>query len=107
MEIISNIQTVRSNTIQGIKKFNSKSLATQANTGEQLVSMMSALKKVFDLMGDDIVELCTENESSKNKIGYYDEKWLEKSKAKLLKPIDDEKRANLIMARTEKQIEKH
>ena len=34
-------------------------------------------------MGDDIVELSTENETVKNKKDSYDEKWLEKSKAKL------------------------
>ena len=57
-------------------------------------------------MGDDIVELSTENESFKNKIGSYDGKWLEKSKSKLLKQFNDEKRANLIMPRMEKQMEK-
>ena len=41
-------------------------------------------------MEDDIVELHTENESLKNKIGSYDEKWLEETKARLLQQIDDE-----------------
>ena len=57
-------------------------------------------------MGDDIVDLSTENDVLKNKIGSYDEKWLEESKAKLLKQIDDGKRANLIMSRMKKQMEK-
>ena len=57
-------------------------------------------------MGDNIVELSTENEALKNKIGSYDERCLEESKAKLLKQIDDEKRANLIMSRMQKQIYK-
>ena len=57
-------------------------------------------------MGDDIVELSVENESLKNQIGDYDEKWLQESKAKLLKDIDDEKRANLIMSRMKKQMNK-
>ena len=43
-------------------------------------------------MGDDIVELSTENDALEFKIRSYDEKWLEESKAKLLKQIDDEKR---------------
>ena len=30
-------------------------------------------------MGDDIVDLSTENETLKIKIGSYDEKWLEES----------------------------
>ena len=58
-------------------------------------------------MGDDIVELPTENETLKNQIGDYDEKWLEESKSKLLKQIDDEKRANLIMSRMQKRKKKH
>ena len=68
--------------------------------------MMPAIKKALDLMGDDIVELSTENESLKNKIGSFDENRLEESKAKLLKAIDDEKRANVIMSRIEKQMTK-
>ena len=58
-------------------------------------------------MGDDIVELHTENETLKNQIGDSDEKWLEESKLKLLKQIDDEKRANLIMSRMKKQMNKN
>ena len=58
--------------------------------GEQLVSMMPAIKKAFNLMGDDMVELSVENEFLKNQIDEYDEKWLQESKAKLLKEIDDE-----------------
>ena len=42
----------------------------------------------------------------KNQIGDYDQKWLEESKSKLLKQIDDEKRANLIITRMKKQMEK-
>ena len=98
-QTISNDQTVRSDTIQDLKEFNSQSLTTQARKGEQLVSMMSAIKKAFNLMGDDIVELSTKNETLKKMIESYDEKWLEESKAKLLKQIIDEKKANLIMSR--------
>ena len=57
-------------------------------------------------MGDNIVELSTENDVLKNKIGSYDEKWLEESKNKKLKRIDDEKRTNLIMSRMKNQMEK-
>ena len=58
-------------------------------------------------MGDDIVELFTENETLKNEIGDYDKKRLEESKTKLLKQIDDEKRVNLIMSRKKNRKEKH
>ena len=68
---ISNDQTVRSNTVQDLKKFNTQSLATQA---KKLVSMMPANKKNFDLTGDDIVDLSTANETFKNQIGDYDKK---------------------------------
>ena len=107
IQIISNDKTVRSDTIQDLKEFNSQSLTTQAKKGERLVSMMPAIKKAFDFMGDDIVNLSTENHAVKNKIGSYDERCLEESKAKLLKQIDDEKRTNLIMSGMEKQMEKH
>ena len=69
--------------------------------------MMPAIKKAFDLMGDDIVDLTSENDALKNKMGDYDEKWLEESKTKLLKQIDDDKAANLIVSRMKKQMNKH
>ena len=106
MQIISKDKTVRNDTIQDLKDFNHQSSTTQAKRGEQLVSMMPAIKKAFNLMGDDIVELSVENESLKSQIGEYDEKWLQESKAKLLKEIDDEKRVNLIMSRMKKQMNK-
>ena len=102
MQIISNDKTVRNDTIQDLQEFNSQSLSTQAKKGKRLVSMMPSIKKAFILMGDDIVELSTENDALKSKIGSYDEKWLEESKNKMLKPIDDEQRANLIMVRMKK-----
>ena len=68
--------------------------------------MMPAIKEAFNRLGDDIVELNTENESLKNKIGSHDEKWLEESKARLLQQIGDQKRAKLIMSRMNKQMKK-
>ena len=106
MQIISTDKTVRNDTIEDLEEFNSQSLSTRAAKGEQLVSMIPAIKKAFNLMGDDIEELCTENDALKNKIGSYDEKWPEESKTKLLKQIDDEKKANLIMSRMKKQMNK-
>ena len=66
MQIISNDKTIRNDTVQDLKEFNSQSLSTRAKKGGQLVSMMPAIKKAFDLMGDDLVELSVENESLKN-----------------------------------------
>ena len=106
LQIGSTNQRVRNNTIQDLKDFNQQSLSTRAKKGEQLVSMMPAIKEAFTLMGNDIVDLSTENDAVKEKIGDYDEKWLQKSKEKLLKDIDDEKRANLIMSRMKKQMNK-
>ena len=68
---------------------------------------MPAIKKTFNLMGDDIVELSVENESLKNQMGDYDKKWRQESKAKLLKDIADERRANLIMSRKKNQMNKN
>ena len=105
MQLISSDQKVRNNTIQDLKDFNQQSLSTQAKKGEQLTSMMPAIKKAFNLLGDDIIDLSVENDALKNQIGDYDEKWLEETKAKLLKD-DDEKRAILIMSRMKKQMNK-
>ena len=75
--IISTDKTVRKDTIQDLKEFNNQYLATQAKKREQLVSLMSAIQKAFNLMGDDIVELSIGNDAMKNKIGSYDQQWLE------------------------------
>ena len=106
MQLISSDQTVRNDTIQDLKDFNQQSLSTQAKKGEQLTSKMPAIKKTFNVLGDDIIELSVENDALKNQTGDYDEKWLEESKAKLLKDINYEKRANLIMSRMKKQMNK-
>ena len=106
IQLISTDQSVRSDTMQDLKDFNQQSLSTQAKKGEQLTAMMPAIKKAFNVLGDDIIELSTENDVLKNQIGEYDQKWLDESKAKLLKDINDEKRANIIMARMKKQMNK-
>ena len=68
MQIFATDKTVRNDTIKGLKDFNLQSLTTQARKGEQLVSMMPAIKKAFTLMGDDLVELHTQNENLKRKL---------------------------------------
>ena len=42
MPIISKDKTVKSDTVQDLKEFNSQIVITQAKKGEQLVSMMPA-----------------------------------------------------------------
>ena len=105
-QIISNDKTGRSHTVKDLKEINQQPLTTQAKKREQLVSMMPAIGKAFKLMGDDIVELSDENEYLKNQMGDYDENWLQESKTKLLKEINDGKRANKIMSRMKKQMNK-
>ena len=107
MQLISSDQTVRNDTIQDLKDFNQQSLSTQAKKREQLTSMMPAIKKAFNVFGDDIIELSVEKDALKNQIGDYDEKWLQESKAKLLKDIDDGRRANLIMSRMKRHMDKN
>ena len=51
--------------MHNLKEINIQFSATQAKTGHQLVSMMPAIKKAFDLMGDDVVHLSTENDALK------------------------------------------
>ena len=91
MQIISNDQTVRKDYIQDFKEFNQQSLTTQAKRGEQLFSMMPAIKKAFDLLGDDLLDLSVENDTLKNKIGSYNQQWHAESKAKLIKQFHDKK----------------
>ena len=43
VEIISNYQTIRNETVQDLEDFNSQSLSTQAKRGDQLVSMTPAI----------------------------------------------------------------
>ena len=74
MQIRSTNQKVRNNIIQDLKDFNQQSLSTRTKKGEQLVSMMPAIKEAFTLMGNDIVDLSTENDALKEKIGDDDEK---------------------------------
>ena len=105
-QIFANDKTVRSNSVHDLIEFNNQCLATQAKKSEQLVNLMPAIKEALITLGDDIVELSTENDALKNKIGDYDEKWLEDSKDKLLKQNVDEKRAKLFMSRMIKQMEK-
>ena len=106
IQLISTDELVRNDTLQDLKDFNKRSLSTQAKKGEQLTAMMPAIKKAFNVLGDDIIELSTENDLLKNQKGEYDQKWLQESKAKLLKDINDEKRANIVMSRMKKQMNK-
>ena len=99
IQINANDKTVRGDTVQGFKEFNNQSLATQSKKSEKLASMMPAIKKALNLLVDGRVDLSTEKDALKNKIGSYDEKLLEESEAKLSKQIDDEKRGSLIMLR--------
>ena len=68
--------------------------------------MTPANKKAFNLFGNHKNEVSTENDALKNKIHDYDEKWIKKTQAKLLKQIGDDKRANLIKSRMEKHLNK-
>ena len=48
-------------------------------------------------MGDDIVDLCTEDQSLKKKKGSFEEKWVEESETRILRQLIDDERANLIV----------
>ena len=61
MPLISNVKNVRSKRLQKRKDFRPQSLATHAKKREQFIPRMAYFKKVFDSMGDHIVELSSEN----------------------------------------------
>ena len=65
MQIFSNDKIVTSDTIQDLKECNQQSLTTQARKGEQLVSMILAIKKSFVLLSVDIVDLSRESDAIK------------------------------------------
>ena len=69
--------------------------------------MMPAIKRTFSLLSGDILDLSTEKDALEDNIGSYDQKWLQESKDKQLKQIDDQKRANFVMYRMKKHMEKH
>lgn len=106
IKLMSTNQEVRSIATQDLKDFNEQSLTTQAKKGEQLVAMMPAVKKAFRMMTDDIVELSTENGILKDKIGNYDNEWLQKSKQKMLEETKNDKRAQIVMERMRAQLAK-
>ena len=89
------------------KRFEQSIFNNTNQKSEQFVSTMPAVKKDFSLLGDNIIDIFAENDALKDKIGSHEQHWLEESKAKLLKHIDDEKRAKLIMSKMKKQMEKH
>ena len=88
MQIISTDKTIRSDTMEDLKEFNSQSLTTQAKKGEQLVHMMPAIKKAISLLGDDIVELSNESDALNIKMVLFNPK---EPKAKLLKQMTKKK----------------
>ena len=63
MQLLSTDKTVKSIIKQDLKPFNSQSLTTRVETGEQLVSKMPFTGKSSDSMGYDIMELSSENET--------------------------------------------
>ena len=83
-QIISNNKRVRNDTMVDLKEFNNQPLATQGMKGELLVFLMPAIKEAFSLLGDNFIEVSTQNDASKEKIGSYNEKCFEESKGKLL-----------------------
>src|SRR5207247_2122558 len=95
IQLVKTNNEVRNEIINDLKEFNNQTLVTQAKKGEELVAMMPAVKKAFNMMADDIFELSTENDLLKDKIGEYDEEWLKESKDKLLANTTDDKKQKL------------
>ena len=60
IQLASNDKTVREETIQDLKNFESQSSMTQAKTGERLLAFLPAIEKRFITLGDEVMELKTE-----------------------------------------------
>ena len=103
MRSISNDKFVRIYTVQDSEDFNSQPIATENKEREQLVAVMPAIEKTFDILGNDILEFFTGKKSLKNQIDSYNDKLLEESEAMLLEQFDDEKRANWVISTLEKK----
>ena len=73
MQTFSNDKSMRYDTVQTFENLTSRPLVTKAEKGEDLISMMFAIKKVFVLMDGHIVERATENKILKSRIGSHDE----------------------------------
>ena len=65
---LSLMMKVKNITVKSLKGFNSHFFVPQVKKRRQLASMMPAIKKAFDSMGDDIVKLATEKECLKIKL---------------------------------------
>ena len=72
IQLTSNDRTVKSDRVHDLKNSNKQCLATQAKKEEQVVSLVPSFEKAFDLLHDDKVELYTENETLKTRIGSHD-----------------------------------
>ena len=73
IQLATNDEIIREETIRDLKDYNSKSLLTQSKRGENLVAMLSANKKKIQyLLGDEIIELGTRNNILKNKVSECD-----------------------------------
>ena len=104
MQILSNDKMIRSNTVQDSKDFNPQSSTTKAKKSKHLVSMMPAIEKALDIVGEDIVESSTDNESLKRR--FFGGKWLKESKTRPLRQLENSKTANFSMSRIQKQMKK-
>ena len=79
MHLISKDKSARTTAEHDLNDFSSQSLATQSEKGEQFDSSMPSIKKAFDILDVDIVELSTENEALTNEKGTYNDKWIKES----------------------------
>ena len=103
IDLVKGDKTIRDETKQALKEFNEQSLQSQAKQGEQLTSMMPAIKKAFELSRDDNYELVVENTVLRDKIGDVNEAWLDASKKKLLANTGDDEKNKVYLERMKRQ----
>ena len=103
IDIVRGDKSIREETKQAMKEYKQQSLQSQAKQGEQLTSMMPAIKRAFELVRDDNYELVVENNVLRDKIGDVNEDWLETSKKKLLENTGDDEKNKVFLERMRRQ----
>ena len=84
MDVAKNLASfdkiITEGTLRELKDYKSQSFLTQSKRGEALAAMLLASEKQFNIMGNEIIELHTEENVIKNTIGDFDRKCLIESR---------------------------
>ena len=82
IQLASNCKKLGGETIQESEDYKSQPLQAQVIRGEELVALLPAIRKRYNSLEDEIMELTIGNIIMENRISEISEKRLEKSKEK-------------------------